>query len=228
MRLQHFAKAGEGTEADQIPRANLEDIPGDRSGVWGTSCISGQANGLRGCLTGLTGVCNGLTGDVTRLCGDISGITGLVDEYLIGDVSGLRGDVSGVWGRSDGLRGQVRGLLERGQLWPKDQPFTLEMFASRYKLPMEFFDNSGLPALVAFHALDGPPLHWLAVRSDSAHGFIVGALLEISRRFPGQEIAKVAVPGDADWQICDDLRVFRTDKVYVLEHIEPLVSAFSN
>ena len=228
MRLWHSAKASEVTQTNQILRGNLEDIQGDRSGVCGLSSISGDVSGLRGCLTGLSGFCKGLTGDVTRLCGNITGITGLVDEGLIGDVSGLRGDVSGVWGRADGLQGQITQLLDQGQLWPRSQALALEMFASRYKLPMEFFDNSGLPALVAFHALEGPPLHWLAVRSDALHGFIVGPLLEIRRRFPGQEIAKVAVPGDADWQICDDMQVFRTDRVYVLEHVEPLVSAFSN
>jgi len=224
----HSSDAGEDAESRQYLSSNLEASRGERSAVEGQVSIRGEVSGLKGCLTGLTGSCNGLVGDVSRLRGNISRITGVVDAYLIGDVSGLRGDVTGVWGRADGLQGEVSELLDQGLLWPKGQPLTLEMFASRHKLPMEFFDNSGLAALIAFHALEGPPLHWLTVRTDAVHGFIVGSLLEIRRRFPGQEIAEVVVPGESDWQICDDLAVLRTDRIYVLEHIEPLVATFSN
>lgn len=228
MRVGHSSDTKETAQSHQHLGGNLGTIRGDSSTIWGRVVIEGEVSGLKGCLDGLTGRCNGLLGDVSRLCGNISGITGLVDSYLIGNVSGLRGDVTNVWGNADGLRGEVANLLDQGLLWPKDQPLTLEMFATRYKLPMEFFDNSGLPALIAFHALEGPPLHWLTVRPDTVHGFIVGPLQEIRRRFPGQEIAKVAVPSEANWQICDDLAVFRTDRVFVLEHVEPLVSAFTN
>ena len=169
-----------------------------------------------------------LSGELTLLRGDLSGIRGLVDARLIGDVTGLRGDVTGVWGNATGLRGPVLELLDKGLLWPKDRPLTLEMFATRYNLAMEFFDSSGLPALIAFHATEGPPLHWLTVRANTADGFLVGPLVQIRRRFPGQEITKVAVPSEANWQISEDLQVLRTDRVYALEHIDPLVSAFTN
>lgn len=190
--------------------------------------ISGDLSNLKGCLTGLTGSSNGLAGEVNNLRGDMSGITGVVDTQLIGDVSGLRGDVTNVFGNPDGLRGQISDLVEQGLLWPKSYTLTLEMFASRYKLPMEFFDNSNFPALIAFHASQGPPLHWLAVRANIADGFIVGPLPEIQNRFPGQQIIKVAVPGDADWQICANLKLLCTDRIYVFEHIAPLLPTFTN
>jgi hypothetical protein len=71
-------------------------------------------------------------------------------------------------------------------------------------------------------------LHWLTVRNNAADGFVVGPLLEIAARFPGQELTKVAVPSQANWQISEDLDVLHTDRVYALEHIEPLVSFFTN
>ena len=228
MRLRHPTKAKSVFQTHQSPDVDLREIQGDHTDVWGQVSISGKVSNLRGCLTGLTGSCNDLAGEVTLLQGDISGITGLVDKRLVGDVSGLRGDVSDVWGNAAGLRGEVLELLEKGMLWPKSRPLSLEMFATRYKLAMEFFDNSGLPALIAFHAVQGPPLHWLTVRDDAANGFTVGPLLEIARRFPGQEITKVAVPGQANWQISEDLAVLHTDRVYALEHIQPLVSSFTN
>ena len=228
MRLWHPTKAKSVSQSYQNLNASLRAIQGDHADVWGQAAISGEVSRLRGCLTGLTGSCHDLAGEVTLLRGDISGITGLVDNRLVGDVSGLRGDVSDIWGNAAGLRGKVSELLEKGMLWPKNRPLSLEMFATRYKLAMEFFDNSGLSALIAFHVVQGRPLHWLTVRDDATDGFIVGPLPEIARRFPGQEITKVAVPGQANWQISEDLQVIHTDRVYALEHIQPLVSSFTN
>ncbi|NIA07179.1 MAG: hypothetical protein GWP14_06025 [Actinobacteria bacterium] len=228
MRLWHPTKANSVSQPHQRPAPDLRAIQGDHPGVGSQVTINGGVSRLRGCLNGLTGSCNDLAGEVTLLRGDISGITGLVDKRLVGDASGLRGDVSDVWGNASGLRGEVSELLEKGLLWPKNRPLSLEMFATRYKLAMEFFDNSGLPALIAFHAVQGPPLHWLTVRDNAANGFIVAPLLEIARRFPGQEITKVAVPGQANWHISQDLLALHTDRVYALEHIEPLVSSFTN
>ena len=228
MRLWHPTKAKNVSQSYENLNGNLRATQADHTDAWGQASISGEVSRLRGCLTGLTGSCNDLAGEVTLLRGDVSGITGLVDKRLVGDVSSLSGDVSGVWGNATGLCGEVPKLLDKGLLWPQKRPLSLEMFATRYKLAMEFFDNSGLPALIAFHAIQGAPLHWLTVRDDAADAFVVGPLLEIATRFPGQEFIKVAVPGQADWQISEDLAVLHTDRVYALEHIEPLVSSFTN
>ena len=221
-------------DAEQIVGAhaklsgNLNGISGDCSGVWGRSFIRGDVTGLQGCLTGLRGTCEGLSGEVSLLRGDLSGIRGLVDSRLIGDVSGLRGDLSGAWGKADRLRGAVGELLEQGLLWRKDQPLSLEMFASRYNLPMEFLDNSGQPALIGFHALEGVPLHWVTVRSDEVDGFTVGPLSAISAHFPGQEIIKVAVPGDADWQLLEGFELLSADRIYAFEQLASPVHAVLN
>ena len=200
METRHSTNTEEITEFQQNPAESLDSVQSEHSNSWGQ----------------------------VDLAGNVSGTNGLVDKRLVGDVSRLRGDASSVWGNATGLHGEVRELIEKGLLWPKDRPLVLEMFATRYKLAMEFFDNSGMPALIAFHATLGPPLHWLTVRDNAADGFIIGPLREIARRFPGQEIIKVAVPGDADWQIGPDLQFIRTDRVYALEHIEPLFSSFMN
>lgn len=200
-------------------KGHLNAITGNCTSVWGQSFISGDVTQLRGCLTGLTGSCDGLSGDLSRLRGDISGITGLVDEKLRGDVSGLCGDVSSVWGKADRLRGSVAELLEQGMLWPRDRDLTLEIFASRYNLPMEFLDNSGMPALIAFYALEGVPLHWVTVRNQKLEGFTIGPLSVISARFPGQEIIKVAVPSDANWQLMDGFNLLTADKIYAFEQL---------
>ncbi len=113
-------------------------------------------------------------------------------------------------------------------LWPKDRALSLEMFASRYNLPMEFLDNSGLPALIAFHALEGVPLHWVTVRSQSVEGFTVGSLSVISARFPGQEMIKVAVPGDAVWQLLDGFDVLNAEKIYAFEQLAAPVHTVLN
>ena len=207
---------------------NLNVISGNCTSIWGRCFISGDVTALHGCLTGLTGSCEGLSGDVSRLRGNVSGITGLVDKRLIGDVSGLRGDVSPVWGNADRLRAGVAELMEQGMLWPKDRSLSLEMFASRHNLPMEFLDNSGLPALIAFHALEGGPLHWVTVRSQSVEGFTVGPLSAISSRFTGQQIIKVAVPGDADWQLMDGFNVLTADRIYAFEQLASPVHAVLN
>ena len=228
MRLWHSGKARELAEPLHSLSGNLGVIRGDRSDLSGQASVSGDVSELKGCLTGLRGSCDGLSGEVTGLRGDISGIIGHLSNRLFGDVSGLRGDVSGVWGNATGLRGEVVELLDKGLLWPNDRPLSLGMFATRYNLAMEFFDSSGLPALIAFHAIQGAPLHWLTVRANTTDGFVVGPLAEIQKRFPGQEIAKVAVPSEANWQISEDIQLIRTDRVYALEHIAPLVSTFRN
>jgi len=228
MNLWHSQQTREIAGAHTNLSGNLNAISGDCSSVWGRSSINGDVTGLQGCLTGLSGSCDGLSGEVSGLRGNISGITGVVDVELIGDISGLRGDVSGVWGKADRLRGAVGELLEHGLLWRKDQPMNLEMFASRYNLPMEFLDNSGLPALIAFHALEGVPLHWVTVRNQSVEGFTVGALSTISARFPGQEIIKVAVPGDADWQLLDGFDVLSADRIYAFEQLTSPVHTVLN
>ena len=228
MNLWHSDQTREIAGAHTNLSGNLNVISGNCTGVWGRSFISGDVTGLQGCLTGLTGSCKGLSGEVSRLRGNISGITGVVDGRLIGDVSGLRGDVSGVWGKADRLRGAIGELLEQGLLWRKDQPLSLEMFASRYNLPMEFLDNSGLPALIAFHALEGVPLHWVTVRNQSVEGFTVGPLSAISARFPGQEIIKVAVPGDANWQLLDGFDLLSADRIYAFEQLASPVHAILN
>ena len=207
---------------------NLSAISGDCSGVWGRSFIKGDVTGLQGCLTGLTGTCEGLSGEVSLLRGDISRIRGLVDSRLIGDVSGLRGDVTGAWGKADRLRGALGELLEQGLLWRTDQGLSLEMFASRHNLPMEFLDNSGQPALIGFHALEGVPLHWVTVRSDEAEGFTVGSLSAVSAHFPGQEIIKVAVPSDADWQLLESFDLLSVDRIYAFEQLASPVHAVLN
>lgn len=210
-------------DAEQIAGAharlsgNSNAISGDCSGVWGRSFIGGDVTELRGCLTGLRGNCEDLSGEVSLLRGDISKIRGLVNSRLIGDVSGLCGDVTNVWGKVDRLRGAVGELLEQGLLWRTDQSLSLEMFASRHNLPMEFLDNSGHPALIAFHALEGVPLHWVTVRSDEAEGFTVGSLAAVSAHFPGQEIIKVAVPSDGDWQLLEGFELLSVDRIYAFE-----------
>lgn len=202
----------------------LEGISGDCGGVWGTVALSGNVSGLKGCLTGLTGRCNDLRGEVSRIRGDLSGFRGVVEARLVGDVSRVHGDVTGIWGNASGLKGGVAELVEQGLLWTVNQKLDLEMFASRYGMSMEFFDSSGAPALIAFHALEHGPLHWMAVREDSRHGFLVGTVSVISRRFSGREIIKVAVPSEAEWEIGEDLDLLYTDRIYALEHVGPLVS----
>ncbi len=228
MDLWHSEGASEIAGAHAKLSGNLNEISGDCSRVWGRSFISGEVTGLRGCLTDLTGSCEGLSGDLSRVRGNISGISGLVDEILIGDVSRLHGDVSGVWGKADGLRGDVAELLEQGLLWRKNKVLSLEMFASRYNLPMEFLDNSGLPALIAFHAIEERPLHWVTVRNQSADGFIVGGLSAVSSRSAGQDIIKVAVPGDADWQLQDGFDVLSADRIYAFEQLASPVHTVLN
>ncbi len=144
-------------------------------------------------------------------------------RLLIGDISGIQGNLNGVWGRAEGLCGEVGQLLEQGLLWPKNQSLNLEMFACRYGLSMECLDTSGFPALVAFHPVEDRPLHWLSVRPDCDHGFIVGPLDIIRKRFPNQEIAKVAVPADAQWQVSHDLEFISVDRFFVLEHTGQMV-----
>ncbi len=228
MNLRHSEEAKEIAGAHTRLSGNLDAISGDCSGVWGRSFISGDVTGLQGSLTGMTGSCAGLSGEVSRLRGNVSEITGLVDRRLVGDVSGLRGDVTAVWGKADRLRGDVGELLEQGLLWRKSQALSLEMFASRYNLPMEFLDNSGLPALIAFHALEGVPLHWVTVRSQNMERFTVGPLSIISGRFPGQEIIKVAVPGDADWQLLEELDLLSADRIYAFEQLASPVHTVLN
>ena len=221
-------------DAEQIAGAhaklsgNLNAISGDCSSVWGRSFISGDVTRLQGCLTALSGTCEGLSGEVSLLRGNLSGIHGMVDRQLIGDISGLRGDVSDVWGKADRLHGSVAELLEQGLLWRTDQALSLEMFASRYNLPMEFLDNSGQPALIGFHALEGVPLHWVTVRSAEAEGFTVGSLSAISAHFPGQEIIKVAVPGDGDWQLVEGFELLTTDRIYAFEQLASPVHGVLN
>ena len=225
-------RVGHSTETKESYRLGANQGGGPiaarkQGAAWGHALLRGDPSRLRGCLTGLSGSCRNLAGDVSLLQGDVSGLKGLVDEQLVGDVCGLRGDITSVWGDATGLRGDVHELVEKGKLWLKNRPFNLEMFATRYKLAMEFLDNSGMPALIAFHAVLGAPLHWLTVREDAADAFIVGPLPQISRRFPGREIMKVAVPGDAEWHISQDTRMILTDRVYALEHIEQL-SPYTN
>ncbi len=228
MRLWHFDRIEEVVGPHQKLYGEIEAISGDCTAVWGQVAISGDVSGLKGCLTGLTGSCKGLVGSVVRLQGNISRITGSLDPKLIGDVSELRGDVTGLWGRADGLKGDVHELAEQCLLWPKDRPLALEMFASRYNLPMEFLDYSGSPALIAFHALESKPEHWQMVRPSSAEGFIVGPLAKIQKSFLGQEITKVAVPAQADWTLAEDLQLIHTDKIHVFEHITPVFGTLSS
>ena len=227
MRLWYFDKTEEISGPHRDLCGDIKAIWGDCTGVWGQVAISGDVSGLKGCLTGLTGSCKGLVGSVSRLHGNISGIAGLLDARLIGDVSELGGDVTGLWGRADGLRGDTQDLADQGLLWPKDQPLDLEMFASRYNLPMEFLEYSSPPALIAFHALESKPEHALMVRPSKKDGFIVGPLAKIQKGFLGQEITEVAVPSQADWSIAEDLQFIQTDKIYVFEHITPMFSSFS-
>ncbi len=224
MTIWYFDKDKEISGPHKNLTGDLDAIRGDCTDVWGLVSISGDVSGLKGCLTGLTGSCKSLVGTVGRLSGDISGIRGRLGGNLIGDVSGLRGDVTGIWGKADGLKGQVSDLLYNGLLWAEKQPLSLGMFASRYDLPMEFLDNSGSPALIAFHALENRPEHWLMVRSNEMGGFIVGPLAKIRKRFLGQEIAKVAVSSEAVWRISGDFDLLQTDKIYVFEHIAPMLS----
>ncbi len=228
MKLWHVDKTKEIEGPHENLYGRLEAIWGDCTAVWGQVSISGDVSGLKGCLTGLTGSCKGLVGSVERLQGNISKITGLLDPKLIGAVSGLQGDVTGIWGRADGLRGNVQELVDQCLLWPKDQPLALEMFAGRYNLSMEFLDYSGSPALIAFHALEAKPEHWMMVRPSCTDGFIVGPLAEIQKSFLGQEITRVAVPSQASWKIDEDFQFIRTDKICVFEHISPVLSSFSS
>lgn len=225
MRLWHTANHKRRIEgAHQKLAGNLDAISGNCIGVWGQVAVQGDVSGLKGCLSGLTGHCENLRGQVSRIRGDLSNLRGLIQDRLVGDVSGLHGDLTGVWGNATGLTGDVAELLDQGTLWAVDQQLNLEIFASRYHLSMEFFDNSGSPALIGFHALQDRPLHWMNVRPDSMHGFIVGPMPTICRRFPNQEIIKVAVPSEADWQISDELDVLHTDRIYAIEHVGQLVS----
>lgn len=224
MKLWHVDKSKEIEGPHGNLYGDVQAIWGDCTAIWGQVSINGDVSGLKGCLTGLTGSCKGLVGSVERLHGNISGIMGLLDAKLIGDISGLGGDVTGLWGRADGLQGNVRDLADQCLLWPKDHPLALEMFASRYDLPMEFLDYSGSPALIAFHALESKPEHWLMVRPSCRDGFIVGPLAKIKKEFFGQEIARVAVPSQANWKIGDDFQLIHTDKICVFEHISPVVS----
>ncbi len=228
MNLRHSEEAKEIAGAHVKLSGNLDAISGDCTGVWGRSFINGDVTELQGSLTGMTGSCAGLSGEVSRVRGNVSGITGLVDRRLVGDVSGLRGDVTSVWGKADRLRGNVGELLEQGLLWRKSQTLSLEMFASRYNLPMEFLDNSGLPALIAFHALEGVRLHWVTVRGENMERFTVGSLSTISGRFPGQEIIKVAVPGDADWELLEGLDLLSADRIYAFEQLAAPVHTVLN
>ena len=227
MKLWHFDKA----EKIPGPHKNLcgdtEEIWGNCTGVRGRVAITGDVSGLKGCLTGLTGSCKSLVGSLGRLHGDISKITGMLNTELIGDVSELQGDVTDLWGRADGLQGNVQDLADQGLLWPRGLPLALEMFASRYDLPMEFVDYSGSPTLIAFYALESELEHGLMVRPSSTDGFTVGPLEKIQELFPGQEITKVAVPSQADWCITEDLQLIQTDKLYVFEHISPVLSSLS-
>lgn len=224
MRLWHFDRTEEISGSHKDLCGDVGAIWGECAGVWGRVTVSGDVSGLQGCLTGLTGSCKSLAGSIGRLHGDISGITGLLDAKLIGDVSKLRGDVTGLWGRADGLEGDTGDLADQGLLWPKDRRLDLEMFASRYNLPMEFLDYSSPPALIAFHALESKPEHGLMVRPSRTDGFIVGPLERIEKRFLGQEITKVAVPWQSDWSIAEDLQLIQTDKIYIFEHITPVLS----
>jgi hypothetical protein len=219
MNLWHKEHANERAGAHAKLSGNLKTISGNCTNVWGQTLISGCVTQLKGCLTGLVGSSEGLSGEVSRLRGNMSELTGVVDRKLIGDVSGLHGDVGGVWGNADGLRGSVAELTEQGKLWLKDQTLTLEIFASRFNLPMEFLDNSGHPALIAFHALQGTAVHWITVRNQSAEGFIVGPFSVISHRFPGQEIIKVAIPSDAKWQLQDEYDTLTTSRIYAFEQL---------
>ena len=207
---------------------DVQAIHGNCTAVWGQVSIKGDVSGLKGSLTALTGSCKGLTGSIGRLHGDISRITGSVNSKLIGDVSELEGDVTGLWGRADGLKGDVRELADQLFLWPKDRPIALEMFASRYNLLMEFLDYADAPALIAYHALESKPEHWLMARPSSAEGFIVGPLDKIQKSFVGQEIAKVAVPPQAQWELAEDLQFIQTDKICVFEHISPVLSSLGS
>ena len=228
MNLWHKKDTSEIVGAHTNLTGNLEAISGNCTSVWGQSFISGDVTDLQGSLTGLTGSCQGLSGQVTRVRGNVSRISGLLDERLIGDVSGLSGDVSSVWGKADSLRGATAELLERGLLWPKDRELTLEMFASRHNLPMEFLDNSGMPALIAFYALEGVPLHWVTVCSQNMDGFTVGSLSVISARSPGQEIIKVALPSDAHWQLLDKFDLLSADRIYAFEQLASPVHTVMN
>lgn len=225
MRVGYSTETEQTSQSGGNPNNKLRIAAGKQGVAWGRAPLRGDPSRLRGCLTGLTGSCRNLAGEVSLLQGDVSGIKGLVDERLVGDVSGLRGDITSVWGNATGLRGDVHELVQKGMLWLKNRPFNLEMFATRYRLAMEFLDNSGMPALIAFHAVLGAPLHWLTVRENAADAFIVGPLIQISRQFSGREIMKVAIPGNAEWHISQDTRLILTDRVYALEHIEPLSSS---
>ena len=228
MRLWHSDKAGEIPGPHRNLYGDIRAIAGDCTAVWGDVSITGDVSSLKGCLTGLTGSCKGLAGALGRIYGNISGIKGLVDPKLIGDVSDIHGDVTGLWGMADGLKGDAHSLIEQHLLWPKNRPMSLEMFASRYNLPMEFVDYSSSPALIAFHALESKPEHWLMVRPSCAEGFIVGPLAQIKRKFLGQEITTVAVPAQAQWDITEDLQLIQTDKIYVFEHTTSTLSNFGS
>lgn len=228
MKLWHVDKEKKIAGSHRNLYGDVQAIWGNCTAIWGRVSINGDVSGLKGCLTGLTGSCQGLAGSVGRLNGNISRITGLLDARLIGDVSELQGDVTGLWGRADGLKGDVRNLADQFLLWPKDRPMVLEMFASRYNLPMEFLDYSGSPALIAYHALEAKPEHWLMARPSSAEGFIVGPLAKIQKTFIGQEIAKVAVPPQAEWEIAENLQFIQTDKICVFEHISPILSSLES
>ncbi len=224
MRLWHLQKKKQISGPHDNLSGDIQAISGDCTDLTGDVSISGDVSGLKGCLTGLTGTSQGLSGSIGHLCGNISGITGKLDSELVGDVSGLRGNVTAVWGQAGGLHGEVHDFLDKSLLWPKAQALTLEMFASRYNLPMEFLDYSSSPALVAFHVPDAKHEHWLMIRPSSEEGFVVGPLDEIQKRFLGQEVTKVAVPSSAVWHASKDLRFIQTDRICIFEHITSIIT----
>ena len=46
--------------------------------------------------------------------------------------------------------------------------------------------------------------------------------------FPGQEIIKVAVPGDADWQLLDGFDLLNADRIYAFEQLASPVHTVLN
>ena len=219
MNLWHHKNAKKFAGPHSRLSGKIADISGDCSNIQGCCFIQGNVTTLAGDVSNLTGLCRGLQGNLTNLRGDLSGIRGHIDPRLIGNVSGLQGDVTQVWGKADNLQGRVAELLDQGLLWPKDHPLALEMFASRYSLPMEFLDNSGAPALIAFYALQGSAVHWVTVSHNQGESFVVGPLVAIRRISPGQEIIKVAVPSNANWQLLDNLELLHTNKIYAFEQV---------
>ncbi len=71
-------------------------------------------------------------------------------------------------------------------------------------------------------------MHWVTVRSDEAEGFTVGSLSAVSAHFPGQEIIKVAVPSDADWQLLEGFELLSVDRIYAFEQLASPVHAVLN